>query len=118
MSIQLKLVAALTGLALGGVVPNTNLDEPPTYPWIAYQLISNPPADIYGAFPRKTDFHVQVTVHTLDYAGMVTLRSQILTAIEAMAEYIVRDTDIESPYEFESKTYSWILGFHLRDVES
>lgn len=119
MNIQLKLATALLALApAGGVTPNTNLDEPPVYPWIAYQFISNPPADIFGAFPRKTDFHAQITLHTLDYAGLLALRTSVLAAVEAMPEQVVRDLDIESPYEFETKSYTWILGYHFRDTEA
>ena len=42
----------------------------------------------------------------------------MLLAIEAMPEQIVRNLDIESPYEFETKTFTWLLGYHFRDSET
>lgn len=97
--------------------PNT-LPQNPTYPAIAYQFITNLPADSVTQYARMTDFHPQVTLHALDYPGLLALRQAALAAVEAMPEHVTRDTDIESPYSFEPKAFEWILGFHLRDAES
>lgn len=123
MSIQTKVAAALALAAVSNGdgtfrrYPNT-LPQLPTYPAIAFQFISNLPADSLTQLARFSDFRVQVTAHALTYADIVSLRSAILTAMEAMPEYVTRDTDIEGPYEFEPKAFNWILGFHLRDAES
>lgn len=98
--------------------PNT-LPQLPVYPAIVYQFISNPPAAALTQLARYTDFHVQVTLHTLDYPTLLALRQSALSAMEGMtAEYVTRENDIEGPYEFEPKAFNWILGFHLRDAES
>lgn len=97
--------------------PNT-LPQLPTYPAIVYQFISNLPADSVTQLANYTDFHVQVTLHALDYPSLLALRQSALAAVQAMAEYITRDTDIEGQYEFEPKAFNWILGFHFRDAES
>lgn len=116
-NIQQKVYIALAAIGVaGGAWPNT-LPEKPTYPAIVYQFVSNPPADSFSHGARFTDFHPQVTLHCLDYAGLVALRAAVLLAFEAMAETIVRELDIESPFAFETKTYTHILGFHLRDSE-
>lgn len=118
MNIQQKLFNAINGVSAvaGRVYPNV-IPQSPAYPCAAYQFISNPPADSFVASARFTDFHAQVTVHALDYSGLLAIRQSILTATEAMPEHVVRDVDIEAPYEFETKTYTWIFGFHLRDFE-
>lgn len=116
MNIQQKLHDALQALVSGRCYPNS-LPQNVVYPALAFQFITNPPADTFSHGARFTDFHAQVTLHTLDYAGLLALRTSVLTAVEAMTEHIVRDLDIESPFEFETKTYTWILGYHLRDAE-
>lgn len=118
MNIQTKLYTALNAVSAvtGRVYPNV-LPQAPTYPAVTYQFISNPPADSFVASARFTDFHAQVTIHATDYSGLLALRQSILTATEAMPEHVVRETDIESPFEFETKTFTWILGLHLRDYE-
>lgn len=124
MSIDRKVFAALKTIAAIAnadgtfrVYPNT-LPQLPQYPAIAYQFISNLPAASLTQLARFTDFHVQVTLHGLAHADVVSLRSAVLTAMEAMPEYVTRTTDIESPFEFEPKAFGWILGFQLRDAES
>lgn len=118
MNIQQKLFNALNGVSAiaNRVYPNV-IPQSPTYPCAAYQFISNTPADSFVASARFTDFHAQVTFYTLSYTEILAIRQSILTATEAMPEHVVRDMDLESGYEFETKTYTWILGFHLRDFE-
>lgn len=118
MNIQSKLFAALNGISAvaGRVYPNV-LPQAPVYPCLAYQFISNLPADSFIASARFTDFRAQITVHATDYSGLLALRQSVLTATEAMPEHVVRETDIESPFEFETKTFTWIFGLHLRDYE-
>ncbi len=118
MNIQQKVHDALSaiGAIAGAVFPNV-LPQTPPYPCAAYQFIANPPADSFMASAFLTDFHVQVTLHTVDYPGLLALRQSVINAVYAMPEHIVRETDIESPYEFDVKTFTWILGFHLRDTE-
>lgn len=117
MNIMLKVFNAFQALVGGRCYPNT-LPQSPIYPAIVYQFITNPPADTFSHGARFTEFHPQVTLHALDYAGLLTLRASALLAAEAMPEYITRDTDIEGPYEFEPNAFNWILGFHLRDAET
>lgn len=117
MNIMAKLAAVLGPLVASRAYPNT-LPQAPTYPAIAFQFIANPPAAGLTQLARFTDFHAQVTLHTIDYPELLALRQAALSAVEAMAEYVTRDTDIEGAYEFEPKTRNWILGFHLRDAET
>lgn len=119
MNIQQKIYTALNavGAVTGRVWPNA-LPQDATYPAVAYQFISNPPADTFVAGVRFTNFNVQITLFAADYSGLVDLRAAVLLAVEAMPEQIVRNLDIEAPYEFETKTYTWILGYQLRDSET
>lgn len=124
MNTPQKVMAALSGIATLSngdgtfrAYPNT-LPQNPTYPAAAYQFISNLPAAALTQLARFTDFHVQITAHAREYSTLFALRSSILTAIEAMPEYVTRTTDIETAFEFEPKAFAWILGFQLRDAES
>ena len=118
MSIQLKVYTALNAVTAitTRVWPNA-LPQDPVYPAASYQFISNTPADTFVAGVRYTNFRVQITLFTDNYAGLLTLRSSVLLAMEAMDTQIVRETDIESPFEFETKSFTWILGYHFRDSE-
>lgn len=119
MNIQSKVYAALNGVAAisGRVTPNS-LPQDPVYPAATYQFISNPPADTFVAGVRFTDFHAQITLFADSYSGLIDLRAAVLLAVEAMPEQIVRDLDIESPYEFQTKSFTWLLGYHFRDSET
>lgn len=119
MNIQQKLYTALdaVGAVTGRVWPNV-LPQDPVYPAIAYQFISNPPADTFVAGVRFTNFNVQITCFAAAYDDLLALRAAVLLAVEAMPEQIVRNLDIEAPYEFQTKTYSWLLGYQLRDSET
>lgn len=117
MSIETKIYNALQGLVAGRCYPNT-LPQQPTYPAIAYQLVSEAPAASITQLARFTDFHFQITIHAADYATAVSLRSSVLSAAEAMPEYVTRDPGLEPPYEFEPKTFARIVNFHFRDAES
>jgi hypothetical protein len=55
--------------------PNT-LPQLPVYPAIVYQFISNTPAAAITQLARFTDFHVQVTLHALDYASLRAARER------------------------------------------
>lgn len=121
MSIMTKLYATLSAIpALAGtpnrVYPNI-LPQQPTYPAATYQFISNDPGPL-SQLARFSDFHAQVTLHAADYPGLLALRQAVLVAVEAMPEFVTRNTDIEAPYEFEPKTFSWILRLQFRDAES
>lgn len=123
MNIQQKLNAALKVLVGADTdgrpccYPNT-LPENPTFPALVYQFITNPPAASLTQLARYTDFHAQVTARARDYNVLLALRSSILLAVEAMPEYVTRDTDIEGAFEFEPKAFNWILGFQFRDAET
>jgi hypothetical protein len=94
------------------------LPQLPTYPAMTYQVISATPADSLTQLARFTDFRVQVSHLRPRLAQRASLRSLGAAAIEAMPEYITRDTDLQGPYQFEPKVFEWILDFHLRDTES
>jgi hypothetical protein len=100
------------------VYPAGLLPQLPTYPAMTYQVISATPAESLTQLARFSDFRVQVSIFDLDSTNVASLRSSVLNAIEAMPEYITRDTDLEGPYQFEPKVFEWILDFHLRDTES
>ena len=119
MSIQTKLYTALNAVTAitNRVWPNV-LPQDPVYPAASYQFISNPPADTFVAGVRFTDFNAQITLFAETYSALIDLRAAVLLAIEAMPEQIVRNLDIESPYEFETKTFTWLLGYHFRDSET
>jgi hypothetical protein len=119
MNIQEKLYTALNavGLVTGRVWPNS-LPQDPVYPALTYQFISNPPADTFVAGTRFTNFNAQINCFAADYAGLLALRAAVLLAVEAMPEQIVRNLDIESPYEFETKSFTWLLGYQFRDSET
>lgn len=119
MNIQEKLYTALNavGLVTSRVWPNS-LPQDPVYPALTYQFISNPPADTFVAGTRFTNFNAQINVFAADYPGMLALRAAVLLAVEAMPEQIVRNLDLESPYEFETKSFTWLLGYQFRDSET
>lgn len=119
MNIQQKLHDALVGIvALGTRVYPTVLKQNPTYPAAVYQFIDNQPATGYIASSRRTDFHPQITIYSRDYAALQTLRLAVIDACEAMAEMVERKPDIDGGFDFNTMTYSHILQFQFRDVES
>ncbi len=119
MNIQQKvhdaIAAGVTALS-GRITPGT-LPQSPVFPAASYQFITNPMAMNFTQGVRYTFFNVQVTLHSRSYAELIALRSATLVAFEAMPEYIRRATDMETPYEFKSKTRTWVLVFNLRDSE-
>lgn len=119
MNIQQKLHDALTAITAlgtrvhpGGKVPNN-----PTYPLAVTQFISNQPATGYIASSRRTDFDPQITIMSRDYAELVTLRTAVIAACEAMPEMVERKLDFDAGFDFNINTYSHILQFQFRDVE-
>ena len=113
-----KLFTTLNTIsAVTGRVYDEQVLQGTAYPCVAQQWTSNPPAASYVASARLSDFNAQITLHTLDKPGLIALRSAVLVAVEAMPEQVVRTMDMQSPYEFQTKTYTWILGYQFRDFE-
>jgi hypothetical protein len=63
---------------------------------------------------RFTDYRVQVTIFDPRRTPTCSRCARaVLAAIEAMPEYITRDTDMQGPYQFEPKVFEWILDFQF-----
>jgi hypothetical protein len=91
------------------VYPAGLLPQQPVYPAMTYQVISAPPAASISPLARYTSFRVQVSIFDRDSTNVASLRSSVLTAIEAMPEYITRETDFDGGYQFEPKAFVWFL---------
>ena len=94
------------------------LPQPAVYPAATYQVISASPADSITQLGRFTSYRVQVSIYDRDDLNVAQLRTDVLAAIEAMPEYITRETDLQGTYIAEPKVFEWILDFHLRDIEA
>jgi hypothetical protein len=111
----ISAVVALDASGLKCVYPDI-LPQNPTYPAVTYQVISSSPGPV-TPIANVNDFRVQVTMHSIDYAGLETLRAAVLGAIKAMPEYVTYD-ELPGGFEFEPKVFSRIIDFHFRDTET
>lgn len=115
MSIEAKVYAALRGLVADRCYPDV-LPANPTYPAIAYQVISTSQTPV-TQLANYADFHVQIGIHHETFAGLLMLRASAITAIKAMPEY-VDYTEISGGFEFDPKTHVRFLTVRFRDTET
>jgi hypothetical protein len=89
--------------------PDGNL---PSWPAIRYTITAaDPHAEICGTDVGETDdARVQIDVVAKSYGAMVTLRDQVMAALQTVTPPAVRDGSFET-YDTETKTHRAVLEY-------
>jgi len=108
-----ELYTALFAVAGGRVYPRV-APQGTAAPYLVYWHVSNSEDALYPQSVGYNRYRIQIEAWAASYAGIVALRAQIQSAVNAMPELIETGPDFESDYDDTTNHYGWIFDFTFR----
>ena len=108
-----ELYTALSGVAGGRVYPRV-APQGVAAPYLVYWHVAISDDATYPQSAGYQRYRIQIEAWAASYAGIVTLRGQIKSAVAAMPELIETGPDFETDYDDTSNLYGWIFDYTFR----